>query len=314
MFPSTHVFNQYYFELLKKLRDRARVKKYESRDARHILKAVKSNYQTYDKSSDEYRAWFESVNQGLGEGQEPLIYKDVKHSDIITVFDAAALDHFVSILRLFMVSTISADDVATSVKALRALNNKADFDEAVSKVSDKSVIDSLNSIFEKHTTNKAAASSASMDDTMKRIEGTSLGKLAKEIMSEINMDELQKTVEDGDILKSLSNPEGSLTKVLSTVSAKMISKMAAGELQQESLLQDAMKLASELGVGGPGGSGGGLGDISAMMKQMQKMGLGGMGGGLGGRPKARHVKRKMKPNKPQAATAKPKAQTAQQSE
>jgi hypothetical protein len=300
MYPSTSVFNQYYFELLKKIRDKARRCKFESREARHILKGLKANYQSYDKTSDSHRTWFaEQVGQSDGITH---LYIDVKLSDIASIFDKTVLAHFVEILKLFCSVTLSVEDVLNAVSALRNMNNKEAFEASIATIQTMTVAEHLRSIYEQHT-NK----NGEMDDALKRIEGTSLGKLAKEIMSEINMDEIQKSVEDGDILKSLSNPEGSLTKVLSTVSAKMISKMASGELKQESLLQDAMQLAADLGVGGGGAGGmGGMGDMAAMIQQLQKMGIGGIGGmggrggGGGKRPSARHVRRKTKQNKPKS--------------
>jgi hypothetical protein len=94
-------------------------------------------------------------------------------------------------------------------------------------------------------------------------------------MSEINIDEIQSSLkineeggDAGDILKSLANPESGITKLLSTVSQKMISKMASGEIRQESLLEDAMKFSSKLGSSGlmPG-----LGNMGSMLNMMQKM-------------------------------------------
>ena len=311
MVVGTHIFNQYYFELLKKIRDKARSRKYDSREARHILKGVKANYLSYDKNSDEYRLWF--ISQTTPEvtasddpapapvGREYL-YQGVKCSDIRAIFDGSVLDHFIAILELFSRDDLSEDDINNSVKALRSLNKKDEFAKAVEDIGSVPVRDILNGIMLKYTENKGSE----MDDALKRIENTTLGKLAKEIMGDINIDEIQKGVEDGDILKSLSNPEGPLTKVLSTVSTKMIAKLASGELQQEDLLKDAMKLAGDLGMaggaGGAAGGMGGLGDIGAMIQQMQKMGLGGMGGlgggGGGKKPSARHIRRKMKEKKP----------------
>lgn len=288
------VFNQYYFELLKKIRDKARSKKFDSREARHILKGVKANFQQYDKSSPEYRDWF-SVQWSGQEGDQ--LYNGIMLSDVRAVLDNSVLDHFISILKVFMDKDMSDSDISSCVKALRVLNNKEEFSKAVEEVSNDGVKASLQVIQHKHVERKGSE----MDEAMKRIEGTSLGKLAKEIMNDVNIEEIQKSVVDGDILKSLSNPDGPLTKVLSTVSAKMIAKMASGELKQESLLEDAMKLAGDLGINGGGLGGlGGLGDIGEMIKQMQAMGLGGRkpAGVPARRPNARQVRRKMKPHKP----------------
>lgn len=268
MYPSTHVFNQYYFELLKKIRDKARSRKYDSREARHILKGMKAHYQSYDKTDDKYRAWFSETWTVSPEH----LYQDVSIADVRALMDKSLIDHFISILEIFMNSELSKAETDKAVQLLRVLNKKNEFDQILETVENQDLKDRLTYVFVKHSESKASE----MDDTLKRIEGTSLGKLAKDIMSEINVQELEKTMTDGDLLASLSNPDSGLTKVLSTVSAKMLAKMASGELKQETLLQDAMKLAGELG-GGLGGAG--LGDMGDMLKKMQNMGLGPKGGG-----------------------------------
>jgi hypothetical protein len=131
------------------------------------------------------------------------------------------------------------------------------------------------------------------ESSFKQLEDTSLGKLAKEIMNDINLDEIQSSLQnDGDIMKALSNPDGGLTRLLGSVSQKMISKLASGEIKQETLLQDAMSFSSQLGnlntASGDDSNGqnglGGLGDIGAMLEQFQKMtsGLNGNSGNPGG--------------------------------
>jgi hypothetical protein len=128
-------------------------------------------------------------------------------------------------------------------------------------------------------------------DNISEIENTSLGKLAKEILEEVDVDELQNSIGNGDIMSALANPDGGFVKLLGTVSQKMISKMSTGEIKQENLLQDAMKLATQFGgasglgpltdiasmfAGGASGSGGDDGfDISNITKMMSSM----MGGG-----------------------------------
>jgi hypothetical protein len=79
------------------------------------------------------------------------------------------------------------------------------------------------------------------------IENTSLGKLAKEILDEVNVEDIQSSLGDGDIMKALANPDGGLMKLLGTVSQKMMSKMTSGELKQETLLTEAMQFATQLG-------------------------------------------------------------------
>jgi hypothetical protein len=114
------------------------------------------------------------------------------------------------------------------------------------------------------------------ESPLKGMEDTSIGKLAKEILDEVDVSELQQSIGEGDILASLANPNGGVAKLLGTVSQKMLTKMANGEIKHETLLQDAMKFATQMG--GAGGSGG-LGDMANMMGGLMKSFMGGAAGG-----------------------------------
>jgi hypothetical protein len=123
-----------------------------------------------------------------------------------------------------------------------------------------------------------------MDDELKDIEATSLGKLAKEIMGDINIEEMQKTMNDPNmnIFESMQNPNSGFGKVLSSVSQKMLSKIGSGELQQDVLLNDAIHLATKIPNMLPDGMGAQLGNIGAMLSQLQKMTANKGGGGGAG--------------------------------
>ena len=120
---------------------------------------------------------------------------------------------------------------------------------------------------------------------MAGMEDTMLGKLAKEILEDVDIDKLQKSIGDnGDILKAIGDPNSGFSDLISNVSRKMATKISSGELKQESLLQDAMKFASVMpgmfgnqgtggAAGGTGGAAGGSGtpDMASMMKMMGAM-------------------------------------------
>jgi len=120
---------------------------------------------------------------------------------------------------------------------------------------------------------------------MKSIEDTSLGRLAKEILADVDIEKLQKSMgENGDVLKAIGDPNSGFSDLISNVSSKMASKMANGELKQENLLQDAMKFASLMpgmfggagaaaggGAGAAGGRNQNMPDMSQMMNMMNMM-------------------------------------------
>ena len=77
------------------------------------------------------------------------------------------------------------------------------------------------------------------------MENTTLGKLAKEILEDVDVNKLQKSMgENGDVLKSLGDPDSGFGDIISSVSQKMASKLSSGELNQENLMNDAMKFAT----------------------------------------------------------------------
>jgi hypothetical protein len=126
---------------------------------------------------------------------------------------------------------------------------------------------------------------------MSGMEDTMLGKLAKEILEDVDVEKLQKSIGDnGDILKAIGDPDSGFSELISNVSRKMANKISTGELKQENLLQDAIKFASAMpggifgnqgasgaagaGSGGAskqGSGGGGQPDMTSMMNMMSSM-------------------------------------------
>ena len=141
------------------------------------------------------------------------------------------------------------------------------------------------------------------------IDNSSIGKLAKEISNEINMEDLIDV--DGN-MKGMDNPmklfqslmsgdkESGFGKLLHSVTDKLHKKMESGEINQEDLLKDATKMFTS-GLGGGGGFGGGGGsnngmpDMSTMMNMMKNMsGMSDMfGQGSSKKTKSRQVQRRL---------------------
>jgi len=278
----TYVFNQYYIDLLKKIKNYAKEQKDNSKEARDILRAMKKNYQNIDKLSLEFikvlgSKDFWSIYDNLEEPwkTESLpdleLYQGIKLSQVLKIFkEKNILHHYLIILSLFEDTTLPIDSVMDALKHMMTpeFNDKL---EAVSSEPARQVLNKLKNLHALRTTNV-------LENELKDLESTSLGKLAKEIMEDVNIKELQQSLQSGnmDILSSLQNPDSGFGKLVSSVSSKMISKLASGELQQENLLQDAMQLASKLPNMLPGlntGDMGGMGNLGKMFEQFQKMGM-----------------------------------------
>lgn len=310
-------FNQYYFDILKKVRALARDRKNDDKEARVILKGVKRHYASWDKESDEYRVWFNTAPVAVpwdayvaiadqengegtedldamkkwlseGEGTEALLYKDIPAKNVAWVFgDDVAFHYFATILCILR-RDLEKEEIKTVMEYLKGITKPpADLEPLLSNLADAGVVRLLKRAKRLHGVkragggDKASATGAPGASPLGDIENTSLGKLAKEIMEEVDVSELQKNIgEDGDILKALANPDSGLLKLVGTVSQKMVSKMATGELNQESLLTDAMQFAAKMGGAIPGM--GNLANIGELMSSVMGGAAGGMGGGAGG--------------------------------
>ena len=301
---SQFIFNQYYIDLIKRIKGFAK-KMREGDDAdeqvfgKSIVKVIKDNYITLDKSSDEYiihvrgipsdfwasytaiddinasNDWFLS-----DEVKDVCIYKNIPVSSIRKLLkDDYLCHHFFSVFYLFM-DELSDDDVKIYVSVLQDTKNEIGLDSITNELHRK-VVSRLNELKTKKSKETNGIDMSAMEDTM-------LGKLAKEILEDVDVDKLQKSIgENGDILKAIGDPDSGFSELISNVSRKMANKISTGELKQENLLQDAIKFASTMpGLfgnsnktsGGGGAAGGGAGeqrknepDMSSMMNMMTSM-------------------------------------------
>ena len=298
------VFNQYYIDFVKRIKQASRKmkednsgddseegdSKYNADDysfAKKILKGIKVNYITFDKSSDEYIKYINSLPESFWssyiEADEDKLdewfdKEEVKDVELFTginismikrvINDKFLIHHFLTVFYLFK-DELSDEDVKKYVKVFQS-SIEEDLMKEITNEKHKDLINRLNKLKTKNIKDKTNLNMAGMEDTM-------LGKLAKEIMEDVDIDKLQKSIgENGDILKAIGDPDSGFGDLISNVSRKMATKISNGELKQEGLLQDAMKFASVMpGLFGSGGSGGSGSnnqpDMSSMMKMMSAM-------------------------------------------
>lgn len=288
---ATFIFNQYYIDFLKRIKDVAKKNKDTSEVAKAIYKMIKEHYMTLDKASDEYIIYFKEQisndmwneyiegddDKWLDSHKEVLVYKDIKLGDVCEVMDDVyLLNHFLSVFYIFS-NDISDDTSAKIVKILQTIDSKSLIDE-LEEENIKKILIKLQNL-----RNKKIKEKSGID--MNFIEDTTLGKLAKEILEDIDVGKLQKSMgENGDVLKAIGDPDSGFADIITNVSKKMATKISNGELKQENLIQDAMKFASIMpnlfgGAGGPNGAKGGKGpDLSNIMGMMSSM-MSGMNNG-----------------------------------
>lgn len=298
------IFNQYYIDLIKRIKSSAKaMRENDKGDEDHafgkgIMKVIKDNYITLDKSSDEYIIYVKSIPEDFwtsytniddinssndwflaDDVKDVCIYKNISVSAIRKlVNDDYLCHHFFSVFYLFM-NELSDDDVKLYLSVLQDTKNEISLDAITNELHQK-VIARLNELKTKKSKETSGIDMSQMEDTM-------LGKLAKEILQDVDVEKLQKSIGDnGDILKAIGDPDSGFSELISNVSRKMANKISTGELKQENLLQDAIKFASAMpgGIFGnanqgqgqgtsknAGGGGGGQPDMSSMMNMMNSM-------------------------------------------
>jgi hypothetical protein len=173
---------------------------------------------------------------------------------------------------------LSDDNVKIYLSVLQDTKKDVNL-ETITNELHRKVITKLNDLKTKKNKETGGIDMSQMEDTM-------LGKLAKEILEDVDVEKLQKSIGDnGDILKAIGDPDSGFSELISNVSRKMANKISTGELKQENLLQDAIKFASTMpglfgnqnNPGGPKKSGGQEGtktnepDMASMMNMMSSM-------------------------------------------
>ena len=283
------IFNQYYIDLIKRIKTSAKnIRENETGEeqvfGKTVLKTIKDHYITLDKSSDEYILYVRSAIpedfwesygniDNISEAGDWFLADDVKDVCIYKNISVSAIrklvnddylcHHFISVFYLF-INELSDEDVKLYLSVLQDTKSEVSVD-IITNESHKKVFSRLNELKTTKTKEKTGID-------MSQMEGTMLGKLAKEIMEDVDVEKLQKSIgENGDILKAIGDPDSGFSELISNVSRKMANKISSGELKQENLLQDAIKFASVM----PGGL---FGNASNASNAGGANGAGGAGG------------------------------------
>lgn len=295
---SKQVFNQYYIDLIKRLKSVCKKTETPTPLTKKIIKSIRENYHTVDKSSDEYitfckeniseELWdsyieieeIEEANKWFDDKDEIFLYKNISLKDIKNLVNDVYLQHhFTSVFYIFK-DELANETTALIIKLLQGIDKTVSIDD-IENEKIKKLLERLTTIRKNEFKNKTGID-------MKGIENTTLGKLAKEILEDVDVEKLQKSIgENGDILKAIGNPDSGFSDLITNVSRKMADKISNGELKQENLLSDAMQFASIM----PGLFGGAntassdtsnksskQPDMSNIMNMMSSM-MGGAGGG-----------------------------------
>lgn len=297
-----YILNQYYIDLIKKLKTIAKKHRDKSETAKKVFNIIKNNYLTLDKSSDEYITFIKThltndlyisykelnftekkieeneenqeetplnndISYWLTCNQEVQILDNVTIRDILKIFRNEYLcHHYISVF--FIYSQDLSDEESEKILTILQKDNYTDDD--INELEDEK--DFYKKILLNLITIKNIKIKKNVDMKMGGMENTTLGKLAKEILDDVDVNKLQKSMDkNGDVLKSLGDPDSGFGDIISNVSQKMAAKLSSGELNQQNLMQDAMKFASMMpGMFGNQNSAGG-GNNMANMGNMMNM-------------------------------------------
>jgi len=289
---TTYVFNQYFLTFIKTVKKNARPLKEKKAVARETLQKIHAFYNTFDNKSTEYLTNYSTVftdfitnplvdcnkdeiNKWFDDNEHLHILQNIPLKNIRTILKKTTILHqFILIFHLFKNTDLTENDIKHIMEKFKGITSIEDnkIPEKYHKV--------VNKISELAIENKTGFS-------MEDIEDTSIGKLAKEIMEDVDIEKVKKSINsEGDILGALSDPDNGIGTLISDVSQKMATKLKSGELKQDALLKDALNMAGKL-PGMNGGGGGDGPDIGNIMKMMSGM----MGGA--NMPSSRSMQRKM---------------------
>jgi len=305
---TTYIFNQYYIDLLKKLKNVAKKHRDRSETAKRVLKTIKNNYQTYDKTSNEYvdlfkektaSCWEDYINVEKDKCNDWLkddnngkieIYKDITIKDIVKLLRNDFITHHYLCVLYIYTNELTEEEITKILKVLQKVTEEVEEETEIDVENEnvKKVLQRLNEL--KKDNIKPDADNSGMPN-MDSLKDTTIGKIAKEIIEDVDLTKLKQSIsEEGDIFKAIAKPDSGFGELFTNVSQKMSNKISSGELSQEAIMKDAMKFASMLpGLfgGGNGGEGEGEGDggMNMAMNMMNMMMKGGMGGGGGKKQK-----------------------------
>ena len=290
---TTYIFNQYFLTFIKTVKKNAKPLKEKKAIARDTLNKIHAFYNTFDNKSNDYLNYYstiftdfitntlvdcnkDEIEKWFEDNQDLNILQNIPLKNIKFILKKTTILHqFILIFHLFKNTDLTEDNIKNIMQKLKGITIEDDIiPEKYRKI--------VNRIAELAIENKTGFS-------MEDIEDTSIGKLAKEIMEDVDIEKVKKSINtEGDILGALSDPDNGIGNLISDVSQKMATKLKSGELKQDALLKDALSMAGKLpGMSGGGGSNDGTPDIGNITKMMSGM----MGGG--NMPSSRSVQRKM---------------------
>ena len=229
---STYIFNQYYIDLLKKLKNISKKHKTKSETAKRILKTIKENYQTYDKTSEEYIEFFkekcnsefwtsyialdkETCDEWLSDDTKTSveIYKNITIKDVIKLLrNNFITHHYLSVLYIYT-NELNEDQITIILTNLQSVSPEQETELNIENADIKKVLVRLNEL--KIDNIKSNPAIEGMDS----LKDTTIGKIAKEIIEDVDLTKIKESItNDGDIFKAIANPDSGFSELFTNFS------------------------------------------------------------------------------------------------
>jgi hypothetical protein len=216
---SLYDFNQYYYDLLKKVQDIARNSPEKLLVvSRPIKQAIKTNYHSFDKESDVYRNFFLQATEptraswdkiqdtlSIDDAKEWLMSEDVANAELFKDISFGAIGalmkskktifYYFTLLCIFGDESMDETEVNNIISLLKSIQDTEQFNADVENFTNEQTKKHLKYLqyLQSQSSSGASTGGSAIENTMKELESTSLGKLAKEIMEDVDVSEIHKS-------------------------------------------------------------------------------------------------------------------------
>lgn len=262
-----YTFNQFFYDFVK-----------DVRAASPQLKPdLKKHYKLVDRHCSDNISYFDGqMNdalfakvcslsvQELFKDEDLFAFQIFKGVTVKQVNDALELDTpFKSYFYILTLLNYIAKEVENSesldgdqlynniIACLRKIQKKESYEQESKEILDdeiKSLLERLASVFSSKLDVEEAAAKDGLNFDSSMLENSTIGSLAKEIASELDISKLN--VEKPEDLLNFTGDNNFLGNIVGKIGSKVNAKLESGELKHEDLLGEAMGLLKSLGGSG----------------------------------------------------------------
>lgn len=255
-------FNKFFYDLVKDVNN----------TSQSLKERVKKNYKVKNPTTVQNIEYFDAIlNESIYQKLVSMTYEEACSDDEVKKFQmlqdidvemlikASSKESVMTYLYILTLLTVvyrqndddTGDSLFTAVmNSIRHMQKNESFESAVGDVFDDDIKSLLNNASKVFTGMKSPKEESPMPDfNTEMLENSKIGNLAKEITSEINIDDLK--IEDTSNIMNLMN-NNVIGNIMGKVGSKINEKIEKGELNHEELLGEALNFMKVLQKNGNG--------------------------------------------------------------